>query len=141
MQSVPQDGPTYLDLLHVLVPLPESGAQFRTLATDAKMSAVVLLAPGDGLSNAHRRMAEAWTNCETSRTSYRLKWQADQVTRRSSTCNQCHFVTSKRLMRLHSHRRRASLHPSSARLSEPAGRDGECDGRTFRLRSLIELRF
>jgi hypothetical protein len=59
MQSVPQDGPTYLDLLRVLIPLPESGAQFRTFATDAKMSAVVLMAPGDGLSNAHRRMAEA----------------------------------------------------------------------------------
>jgi hypothetical protein len=59
MDNISQNDPTYLDLLHVLVPPPESGAQFRTLASDAKMAALVLLAPGDGLSNAHRRMAEA----------------------------------------------------------------------------------
>lgn len=59
MDSLPYEGPTVPELMHALVPPPQSGAQFRTIATDEKMLALVLLAPGGGLSNAHRRMAEA----------------------------------------------------------------------------------
>jgi hypothetical protein len=57
--NIPEDGVSVPELLHALVPPPESGAQFRTIATDEKMIAAVFLAPGDGLGNAHRRMAEA----------------------------------------------------------------------------------
>jgi hypothetical protein len=57
--NVSQDGARFPELLHALVPPPQSGAQFRTIATDEKTVAAVFLAPGDGLSNAPRRMAEA----------------------------------------------------------------------------------
>lgn len=59
MQTIPQDGPSFLDVLHALVPPPQSGAQFRTICGQTKALAQVLLAPGSGLSRAHRQMAEA----------------------------------------------------------------------------------
>ena len=59
MLNLPHEGPSYLDLLHALVPPPQSGAQFRTIVGEAKTLAVVFLAPGDGLNRAHRRMADA----------------------------------------------------------------------------------
>jgi hypothetical protein len=59
MLKVPHEGPSYLDVVNALVPPPQSGAQFRTIVGDSKALAVVFLAPGEGLSRAHRRMAEA----------------------------------------------------------------------------------
>lgn len=66
MINLAQDGPRYPELLRGFVPPPQSGAHFHTLATDAKMLGMVLLSPGDGLSNAHRRMAEAHPYVECS---------------------------------------------------------------------------
>src|ERR1700733_13954309 len=59
MQSLPYEGPSVPELMHALVPPPQSGAQFRTICGAAQTLAMVLLAPGAGLNRAHRRMAEA----------------------------------------------------------------------------------
>lgn len=42
-----------------IIEIPQFGAEFYTLAGEAKTLAIVLLAPGDGLSRNHHRLAEA----------------------------------------------------------------------------------
>ena len=59
MQTIPQDGPSFLEVLHALVPPPQSGAQLRTICGHAQTLALVLLAPGSGLNRAQRRLANA----------------------------------------------------------------------------------
>ena len=49
----------HLSHLSGIIEIPQSGAEFYTLAGEAKTVAQIFLAPGGGLSRYHRQLAEA----------------------------------------------------------------------------------